>query len=95
MDRLKKELQKLRRENSRLKKQLNRLDNDEFEDLFKDDEEPPKESSDKKNIKKQSKEPAQSRPGDCANCEKQTRTVEFGQYKYLWCDHCNHRQKIK
>ena len=89
MDRLKKELQKLRRENSRLKKQLSR-----FDEEFQDEADAP-EPSDKKNKKQPPGDLVEARAPSCEKCAKETRLVEFGQYKYQCCDYCNHRQKLK
>jgi hypothetical protein len=91
MDRLKKELQKLRRENSRLKKNLNRIEDDQIDDLYEDDEQPREE----KVNSKQAEHFGEPCGGACKKCSKDTRIVELGQYKYQWCDYCSHRQKIK
>ena len=81
------ENKQLKRENARIRKQLQQLgsaidsNTDEFSDSNldrnTDGEQPPKQ-----------KDP-------CPNCGKNLGEVEFGNFKYLFCSGCNYRKRTK
>lgn len=79
MKKLKKELEKQRREISRLEKLLQRYETEESQHL----EETPQLPAPKNNI------------ASCSKCKGETRRLELGKYSYHVCDWCNSREKIK
>ena len=81
------ENQQLKRENARIRKQLQQLG----EDVDLNKEGLIEEDFDKKaqeDIPPKQKE-------QCPKCGKTLKGVEFGNFKYMFCSECNYRQRTK
>lgn len=94
MNRLKKEMDQLKRENQRLKKLLRQSDPSAV-DPFEDEDEAPDTHS-KKGKKAHKKDRAESGLR-CSKCKEPAEIKDLGPYQYRWCKDpkCNHRTKLK
>lgn len=81
----KKELERLKRENGRLQKMLDRYEENEAES---EEAHPEIQEYQDRMTNKESKRP-------CQKCRGKTQEVSLGKYTYLFCEDCKHRQKMK
>jgi hypothetical protein len=94
MNRMKKELQKLKRENQRLRKELNK--NGVPVELFDEDEE--EEVKPKKSKKKDTQKEGNAIAGKCPQCSNKTEEVTLGAFLYHFCidrPTCKYRKKVR